>query len=99
MPSFLCHVTQRRSIAVRRRFGTSYLSHRQDCFIPKMRPIDCPEKSVSNYNIRCVTTQKSEGLSYILKYRVIMVIFLRNFKINFYDILEDKRLSQNMSGC
>jgi len=64
-----------------------------------MGPIGCPDTSVNNYNIRCVTTQKSEGLSYILKYRVIMVIFLRNFKTNFYDILEDIRMSQNVSGC
>ena len=98
-PSFWCNVTRRRLIAVCRSIGTAYLSHRQGRFILKMGPTGWPETSMNNYNIWCVTTQKSEGLSYILKYRVIMAIFFRNFKTNFYDISEDIRTSQSVSGC
>ena len=103
-PLLFCDVTYRMLIVVCRRFGTAYRSHRQRPKSPSLLHSK-DETGVlcrnlwKTTNIRCVTTKKSKGLSYVLKYRVIMVIFFRNFKPNFNDILVNVHISHNVTWC
>jgi hypothetical protein len=54
-------------VVVYRRFGTDYRYHLEGSRSPgplKMGPRACPETSLNNYQLLCVTTQNSEDFIY-----------------------------------
>jgi hypothetical protein len=77
-------ITQRWLVAVYQRLGTAYRSLLPRVKQPKkMRPIDCPETSINNYNYkqRCVNPQKNEYFLLPFSLNFIIRIFTSSSSI------------------